>query len=153
VIGPRMELVAGRRAERTEWGLRSVRDGWQHKKGHVEQRDSLEYALTCRERPYAGRAGDEQVVSRTIVTYTTDWKQVPGYEGSVHLSCSHTGTPQGRLTGSVFAPKGPDYQPPHGFRERDMTVAEDGRLEYRCPVCGLVWRHREDTATPQGLLF
>lgn len=158
MAGPRarrVEVVEGTRVETVEYGLRTVTDTLFHRKGHVEERDSLEYALACRERPFNGWRGDEQVVTRTVVVYTTQWVEVPGYEGSLHLSCCHTGTPQGHQSEGVFAPKGPDYQLPHGFRERDMVAGEDGVRRYTCPVCGLTWRHR-DTAPasdPQGALW
>lgn len=146
--GPRVEVVRGRRAETVEFGLRTATDNIFHRKGHVEPRSSLEAAVQSRERPFSRWEGDEQVVTRTIVTYTTGWTVVPGYEGSRHLSCDHPGTPQGRTGPSIMRDDpgcpvrmpGPDYQPPHAFRERDMTAGDDGVLRYTCPVCGLVWR-------------
>ena len=137
--GPRAEVVSGRRVETVEFGLRTPKDNIFYRKGHVEQMSSLERAVDCRDRPFCGRQGDEQVVTRTIVTYTTDWTVVPGHEGSRHLSCDHPDTPQGRPSGNMFA-QGPDYQLPHAFRERDMTAGVDGVRRYTCPVCGLVWR-------------
>ena len=152
--GRRLEEVTGRRVETVEWGLRTGRDGVFHRKGHVEQRSSLESAVECRDRPFSGYQGDEQVVTRTVVIYTTQWTEVPGYEGSPWLSCSHRGTPQGRQGEGVLAPEGPDYQIPHAFRERDMVRGEDGLRRYTCPVCGLVWqRDAAPAEEPQESLF
>lgn len=137
--GPRAEVVRGRRVETAQFGLRTATDNIFHRKGHVEQMSSLERAVDCRDRPFCGRQGDEQVVTRTIVTYTTDWTVVPGHEGSRHLSCHHPDTPQGRPSDNMFQ-QGPGYQLPHAFRERDMAAGDDGLLRYTCPVCGLVWR-------------
>jgi hypothetical protein len=157
-------MVDGRRAVRVEWGLRAVRDRTFCRKGHVDEKGSLEFAVHCRDRPFTGHDGDEQVVTRTIVTYTTSWTEVPGYEGSRHLDCSHDGTPQGRTGKPIWKNipdtpdytgmrmEGPDYQPPHPFRERDMIAGDDGRRRYTCPVCGLTWTHR-DPAAPQPTLF
>jgi len=150
--GPRVEVVRGRRVETVEFGLRTATDNIFHRKGHVEQMSSLDRAVDCRDRPFCGRQGDEQVVTRTIVTYTTDWTVVPGHEGSRHLSCHHPDTPQGHTGPSIMRDDpdcpirmpGPDYQPPHAFRERDMTAGEDGARRYTCPVCGLVWRLRDE---------
>jgi hypothetical protein len=142
---PRVEMVAGRRVETVEYGLRTATDNVFHRRGHVEgSMSSLERALDCRERPFCGRRGDEQVVTRTILTYTTDWTVVPGHDGSPHLSCNHPDTPQGRPGDNMFT-QGPDYQLPHAFRQRDMTPGEDGHLRYTCPVCGLTWRLRDDS--------
>jgi hypothetical protein len=155
----RLEEVAGRRVETVEYGLRTQTDTVFHRRRHVEQHDSLEYALACREQPFTGRRGDEQVVTRTIVTYTTEWAEVPGHDGSRWFSCSHDGTPQGRtgppiMEGSAIRMEGPDYQRPHAYRERDMTRGEDGQRRYTCPVCGLVWQLRDaDASDPQGSLF
>jgi hypothetical protein len=156
----RAEVVEGRRVEVVEWGLRTQADTVFHRKGHIEPWDSLEAAVASRERPFSGRRGDEQVVTCTVVTYTTEWTVVPGFEGSPWLSCSHPGTPQGRTgppiggPGSQVRMEGPDYQRPHAFRERDLVRGEDGRRRYTCPVCGTVWQHRDDTAAdPQGSLF
>lgn len=93
-----------------------------------------------------------------MVTYTTQWTEVPGCEGSRWLSCWHAGTPQGRtgppiMPGSDIRHEGPDYQIPHGFRERDMAYGEDGVRRYTCPVCGNVLVHRADQASPQRPLF
>ena len=120
-------------------------------------------ALACRERPFTGRVGDEEVVTRTVVVYTTEWTEVPGHEGSPWLSCDHPGTPQGRTGRSVLRDEpdcpvrmeGTDYQLPHAFRERDLVAGEDGGRRYTCPVCGLTWRHRADAPAedPQGSLF
>jgi hypothetical protein len=155
--GPRAEMVDGRRTETVQWGLRTVRDNLFHRKGHVEPRGSLEYAVASRDQPGTGWKGDEQVVTRTVVTYTTQWTEVPGYEGSLHLSCGHPGTPQGLQPGGPngLGAKGPEYQFPHGFRERDLVTGEAGGRRYTCPVCGLVWRHRDDAPAPdpQGSLF
>jgi hypothetical protein len=144
--GSRVEAVRGRRAETTEFGLRTGKDNVFHGKGHVEQMSSLDRAVDCRDRPFCGRQGDEQVVTRTTVTYTTDWTVVPGHEGSRHLSCHHSGTPKGYVGDANFGlgSQGPDYQLPHAFRERDMAPGDDGVLRYTCPVCGLVWRLRDD---------
>ena len=154
--GQRVEVVRGRRVVTVEFGLRTATDNTFHRKGHVEQRSSLEQAVDCRDRPFSGWRGDEQVVTRTIVTYTTDWTVVPGHEGSQHLSCSHDGTPQGRTGKPIWKDvpdtpdydglriEGPDYQLPHAFRERDMVPGDDGMLRYTCPVCGRVWRLRDD---------
>lgn len=119
-----------------------------HRAGHVDQHDSLEYAEACRERPFSGRQGDEQIVTRTVVIYTTDWTEVPGHEGSPWLDCWHPDTPQGRTGKPIFPGanirmEGPDYQRPHPFRERDMTAGEDGVRRYTCPVCGLMWRFHD----------
>jgi hypothetical protein len=131
-----------RREVRVEYGLRTVRDGVFHRRGHVEERSSLEFALQCREQPFSGWKGDEQIVTRTVVTYTTQWTEVPGCEGSRWLSCWHEGTQEG-----------PAYQRPHGFRERDMTYGEDGIRRYTCPVCGNVLAHRGDMDAAQRPLF
>ena len=141
--GPRVEVVRGRRVETVEFGLRTAKDSIFHRKGHVEQMSSPERAVDCRDRPFCGWQGDEQIVTRTIVTYTTDWTVVPGHEGSQHLSCHHPDTPQGRPSDNMFA-QGPDYQLPHAFRKRDMVPDDDGVLRYTCPVCGLVRRLRDD---------
>jgi hypothetical protein len=157
--GRRVEVVEGRRVETTEWGLRTIRDDMFHRAGHVEPRSSLENAVAARDRPYHGWRGDEQVVTRTVVVYTTQWTEVPGYEGSPWLSCDHPGTPQGRtgppiLPGSPICQEGADYQRPHSFRERDMTAGEDGIRRYTCPVCAVTWRHRDPaTSGPQVSLF
>ena len=128
--GPRVEVVRGRRVETAEFGLRTAEDNIFHRKGHVEQMSSPERAADCRDRPFSGRKGDEQIVTRTIVTYTTDWTVVPGHEGSQHLSCNHPDTPQGRPSDNMFA-QGPDYQLPHAFRAvfvlravEELTVEE-----------------------------
>jgi hypothetical protein len=152
----RLEEVTGRRIETVEWGLRTQADTVFRRTGHVEPRSSLAAAVDARDRPFSGWRGDEQVVTRTVVVYTTEWTVVPGYEGSRWFSCSHEGTPQGRtgkpiMEGSEIRMEGPDYQIPHGFREADMTRGEDGYLRYTCPVCGLEWKHRD--TTPQGSLF
>jgi hypothetical protein len=138
----------GRRSVRVEYGLRRARDGVFARKGHIDLRDSAESAAASRDRPFSGWDGDEEIVTRTIVTYTTEWTVVPGLEGSRHLSCSHDGTPHGRtgppiMPGSSIRTEGPEYQLPHAFRERDMQRGADGLLRYTCPVCGLVWRYRE----------
>lgn len=137
----------GKRAEQVEYGLRRVRDEVFGRKGTVEPWDSAESAADARDRPFSGWHGDEQIVTRTIVTYTTEWTEVPGYEGSRHLSCSHEGTPQGRtgppvMPGSTLLGEGPDYQRPHAFRERDIVRGSDGKRRYTCPVCSLVWAER-----------
>jgi hypothetical protein len=157
----RLEEVAGRRVETVEWGLRTQTDTVFHRKGHVEPRDSIEFAVACRDRPFSGWRGDEQVVARAVVTYTTEWTVVPGYEGSRHMSCDHPGAPQGRTGPSIMRDdpdcpvrmEGPDYQRPHAWRERDMTAGEDGLLRYTCPVCGTVWQCRAAAPAPQGSLF
>src|SRR5262249_48277139 len=105
--GPRVEVVRGRRVETVEFGLRTAKDNIFHRKGHVEQMPSVEQAVDCRARPFCGWKGDEQIVPRTIVTYTTDWTVVPGHEGSQHLSCHPPDTPQGRPSDNMFA-QGPD---------------------------------------------
>jgi hypothetical protein len=159
--GRRLEEVSGRRVETIEWGLRTQQDTVFRRKGHVEQRDSPESAVDARDRPFSGYAGDEQVVTRTVVIYTTEWTVVPGYEGSLHMSCDHPGTPQGRTGPSVMRGdpdcpvrmEGPDYQRPHAWRERDMTAGEDGLLRYTCPVCGLTWQYRDTAPAPQGSLW
>jgi hypothetical protein len=144
----RLEGVDGRRVEAVEYGLRTTRDGVFHRKGHVEPHDSIEFAVACRERPFTGRRGDEQVVTRTVVTYTTEWTEVPGYEGSPWFHCWHEDRPD------VHAAAG-GHAAPHPFRERDMTCGEDGVRRYTCPVCGLVWRHRDaiPAEDPQMELF
>jgi hypothetical protein len=161
-VRKRAELVEGRRVETVKWGLRTSADTVFHRKGHIEERDSLEGATQARDRPFSGYRGDEQVVTCTVVTYTTEWTVVPGHEGSPHLTCDHPGTPQGRTGPPIGGPdspvrmEGPDYQRPHGFRERDMIAGADGQRRYTCPVCGLTWRHRDDGAPagdPQTTLF
>jgi hypothetical protein len=147
-----------RREVRIEYGLRTVRDDLFHRKGHVEERSTLEYALATRERPFSGWKGDEQIVTRTVVIYTTQWAEVPDTQGSRHLSCGHNGTPQGRtgppiMPGSNICMEGPGYQLPHNFRERDMTYGEDGIRRYTCPVCGNVLAHRGDMEAAQRPLF
>ena len=148
----------GRRAEKTEYGLRTARDGVFRRKGHIEECSSLESALDLRERPFTGRRGDEEIVIRTIVTYTTQWTVVPGHDGSLWLCCNHPGTPQGRTGPSIFRDdpdcpvrhEGPDYQLPHAFRERDMTAGDDGVRRYTCPVCSLVWQPRRPEPPQPG---
>ena len=159
----RAEMVEGRRVEEVEFGLRTMRDGVFRRKGHVEEMGSVEFAVSARDRPWSGWKGDEEVVTRTVVIYTTQWTVVPGCEGSPHMSCNHPGTPQGRTGPSIFPGdpdcpvrmEGPDYHRPHGFRERDMTAGQDGVRRYTCPVCGLTWRHRDPAPVedPQGSLF
>ena len=127
--GRRVEVVSGRRVETVEFGLRTAKDDIFHRKGHVEQMSSLERAVGCRERPFSGWKGDEQVVTRTIVTYTTDWTVVPGHEGSQHLVCHHPDTPQGRPSDNMFA-QGPDYQLPHDV----PSTGHGGRRRRRAPV-------------------
>lgn len=155
--GRRLEEVTGRRVETVEWGLRTTQDSVFHRAGHVEPRSSLESAVACRDRPFSGWKGDEQVVTRTVVIYTTQWAEVPGCEGSLHLSCCHEGRPQGRQSGGQFGfgVEGPEYQIPHAFRERDMVRGEDGAARYTCPVCGLVWQRRDTSPAgdPQEALF
>ena len=141
---------AGRRAEHAEYGLRRVRDATFGPKGKVEQMDSAQSAADTRDRPFSGWHGDEEVVTRAIVTYTTPWTVVPGHAGSRHLSCSHDRTPYGRtgppvMPGSSMCMEGPEYQIPHAFRVRDMTAGEDGQLRYTCPVCATVWRLKGGT--------
>ena len=136
----------GRRAEHVEYGLRTVKDNAFHRKGHVEQRSSIEFAVQCRDQPHSGWSGDEQVVTRTIVTYTTSWTEVPGYEGSPWFTCWHEGRPAAHEAAGGHAV-------PLAFRERDMVRGGDGVRQYTCPVCGLVWRHRGDAANPMAPLF
>lgn len=68
---------AGRRLERVEWGLRFRATTFLHRKGTVEPRPSEQNA-----RQLAGRAEygwrDTEVVSRTVVTYTTRWEPADG---------------------------------------------------------------------------
>jgi hypothetical protein len=136
--GPRVEVVWGRRVETVEFGLRTAKDNIFHRKGHVEQMSSLERAVDCRDRPFCGWKGDEQVVTRTVVVYTTQWTEVPGYEGSLWFDCWHENRPDAHAAAGGHAA-------PHPFRERDMVPGEDGVCRYTCPVCGLMWRFRDDT--------
>lgn len=75
---PGMEQVkreAGRRSERTEWGLRHL-DEWPgiHHRGDVGQRVSEQNA---RESIGTPGWGPVELVSRTVVTYTTRWAATP----------------------------------------------------------------------------
>jgi hypothetical protein len=76
-------MESGRRTERVEWGLRHTRDSFMFKRGEVSMRPSLENALECLASDYCGWDGTEQLVSRTIVTYTGRWGAVtvPGQGG------------------------------------------------------------------------
>lgn len=67
---------AGRRTERTEWGLRSTADTFLHRRGDVIPRFSEENARECAGRPELGWRSCTEVVRRTIVTYTTAWELV-----------------------------------------------------------------------------
>ena len=145
MIGPRLELVEGRRAVQDQFGLRNARDSHSHRAGHIEPYDSPEFAVHCRDKPFNGFQGDEEVITRTVVTYTTQWTVVPGYEGSRWFHCWHEGRPD------VHEAAG-GHAAPHAFRERDMAAGEDGIRRYTCPVCGKTWQHREP-APPQGALF
>ena len=146
--GRRLEEVTGRRVETVEWGLRTMQDGVFHRKGHVEQRDSPESAAACRNRPFSGYQGNEQVVTRTVVVYTTEWTEVPGYEGSPWFSCWHENRSDAHAAAGGHAV-------PHPFQERDMVPSEGGLRRYTCPVCGLVWQHRDAAPAeePQEALF
>lgn len=151
----------GRRVETIEYGLRTVTDNVFHRKGHVEPMSSLDHAVGARDRPFSGWRGDEQVVTHTIVTYTTQWTEVPGHEGSRHFWCNHDGTPQGHTGPSIMRDdpdcpvrmEGPDYKLPHAFRERDMIRGDDLVRRYTCPVCGNEHRHRADQAPGMNVLF
>ena len=145
--GRRLEEVTGRRVETVQWGLRTTQDNVFHRKGHVEQRQSLESAVAARDRPFSGWKGDEQIVTRTVVIYTTQWTEVPGYEGSAWFSCWHENRPDAHKAAGGHAA-------PHPFRERDMVPGEDGLRRYTCPVCGLVWqRDAAPAEEPQESLF
>ncbi len=64
---------AGRRVERREWGLRWIADTAFAKKGHVDLFEGEEHARTCVGRREYGY-GNTEIVSRTVVTYTTRWE-------------------------------------------------------------------------------
>lgn len=66
-------MEAGRRTETVEWGLRWVDDTILHRRGHVEPRQDEQAARSVVGRREYGWHGTE-VVSRTIVTYTTRWE-------------------------------------------------------------------------------
>ena len=70
----------GKRVERTEWGVRWLRDSpaLTSKRGHITQAPSENQArqwATHPEAQYWGfPSGSVHVVSRTIVTYTSSWE-------------------------------------------------------------------------------
>ena len=66
-------MEAGRRKERTEWGLRFTCDTALSRKGRVEPRESEAQARFCAGRTDLGWRGTE-VVRRTVVTYSTSWE-------------------------------------------------------------------------------
>lgn len=66
-------MEAGRRTERTEWGLRHLDDRpGIHRKGDVGTRASEQHA---RESIGTPGWGPVEIVSRTVVTYTTTWQR------------------------------------------------------------------------------
>lgn len=71
-------VEAGKRTERTEWGVRWLRDHVTVKRGHIDMAPTEARArwwATHPEAPYSGfPTGAVTVVSRTIVTYTGRWE-------------------------------------------------------------------------------
>jgi hypothetical protein len=67
-------MEAGRRKECTEWGLRTTRDTFLHRKGDVVTVQDEAHARRCVGHAEWGWAATE-VVSRTVVTYTTRWER------------------------------------------------------------------------------
>lgn len=63
----------GKRVERVEWGLRQKVGNFLMDKGEVDIRPSEENARACVGDLYRGWR-DTEVVSRTVVTITTDWE-------------------------------------------------------------------------------
>ena len=66
-------MDAGKRTERVEWGLRWTTDTVFGRRGTVEPRPDEANARKCEGVAEWGWRGTE-VVSRTVVTYTTPWE-------------------------------------------------------------------------------
>lgn len=66
----------GRRTERTEWGVDWPVDSYLNQRGKVAPAVDREHAERMAEYPYwhAGQTYHGFVVSRTVVTYTTEWE-------------------------------------------------------------------------------
>lgn len=62
----------GRRVERVEWGLRQTVGNYLMRRGEVDVRPDEENARAMCGDAYRGFR-DTEVVSRRVVTYTTDW--------------------------------------------------------------------------------
>jgi hypothetical protein len=63
---------SGRRVARVEWGLRWTVDTYFTRKGRVQLMANEKHARSCVGRAESGWYGTE-VVSRTVVTHTTNW--------------------------------------------------------------------------------
>lgn len=66
---------SGQREERVEWGIRATKDrGWR-RKGHVEAKASEESARFClTDEAISSGYRHCELVSRTVVTHTTQWE-------------------------------------------------------------------------------
>ena len=67
---------SGRREERVEWGVDWPSDEYLHQRGQVNRAVDQEHAERMAAQTYWVRIGRYQghVVSRVVVTYTTDWE-------------------------------------------------------------------------------
>lgn len=69
----------GRRTEQVEWAVRWTKDTFLHRCGHVAPRASETAAREVIGLVHSGwgTADEIEVVSRTVVTYTTTWAAIP----------------------------------------------------------------------------
>lgn len=69
-------LESGRRVERVEWGVRTLADNGRRVIEFSESEDDARWVVSARNEsnlPY-WRGREPEIVSRTVVTYTTNWK-------------------------------------------------------------------------------